>query len=186
MPVYTPQEQKAILTGMKAGTRVLCMKAVFAGTFDPPTAGHLDIIKRASGLFDELHVVVGHNLGKSPFLDIDVRIALLGGLAGEEGLGNVVIARWDGLTAEYARSRDCRVLVRSVRDEADLGYERTMALMSARLFPGVETLFMFARPDLVDVSSSAVRELVRWGRVPAGIVPDLVRNELEKRFGPLQ
>lgn len=146
----------------------------------------MDIIGRAAALFGELHVVLAHNPGKSPFLDIDARLALLEGLVAERKLGNVVVARWDGLTAEYARSAGCGVLVRSVRDEADLGYERTMALMSARLFPGVESLFMFARPDLVDVSSSAVRELVRWGRIPEGIVPDLVRIELEKRFGPLQ
>ena len=161
------------------------MKAVFAGSFDPPTLGHLDIIERAAPLFSELRVLVGRNLAKEPLLSVDERMELLGRLVADAGLPNVVIDAWDGLVAEYAKARGCDVLLRSVRGMGEIPYEQMMATYNRRLLGGVETIFLFARPEFVDVSSSAVRELVAWKRLPRGIVPDLVEKELEKRYGPL-
>lgn len=161
------------------------MKAVFAGSFDPPTSGHLDVIRRASPLFTQLKVVVARNLQKQSLLSLDERVDMLGRLVAEEGLSNVVIDSWDGLIAEYARKNKCGVLLRSIRNMGEIPYEQVMATMNARIEKPLETVLMFSRPELSDISSSAVRELVAWKRLPSGIVPDLVRKELEKRFGPL-
>ncbi|MCE1196741.1 pantetheine-phosphate adenylyltransferase [bacterium] len=161
------------------------MKAVFAGSFDPPTLGHLDIIARAAPLFSELRVLVGRNLAKEPLLPVEERVALLARLAADAGLANVVIEAWDGLVAEYAKAKGCDALLRSIRNMGEIPYEQMMATYNRRLLGGVETVFLFARPEFVDISSSAVRELVAWKRLPRGIVPELVEKELEKRYGPL-
>ncbi len=161
------------------------MKAVFAGSFDPPTLGHLDIIRRAAPIFAELRIVVGHNTQKQPLLGLEKRLDMLKRLIEAEGLPNVIVDAWDGLVAEYAGAHGCGVLVRSVRSMADIPYEQTMASFSRRLGKGHETLIMFARPEFADISSSAVRELLVWKRLPRGIVPDLVQKELELSFGPL-
>ncbi|MDP2790343.1 MAG: pantetheine-phosphate adenylyltransferase [Rectinemataceae bacterium] len=161
------------------------MKAVFAGSFDPPTLGHIDIIRRASPIFAELRVVVGHNLQKQPLLSLDKRMDMLRRLVEADGLPNVIIDAWDGLVAEYADAQGCGVLVRSVRSMADIPYEQTMSSFNRRMKDGLETLIMFSRPEFADISSSTVRELLAWKRLPRDIVPDLVRKELELSFGPL-
>ena len=161
------------------------MKAVFAGSFDPPTLGHLDIIRRASPIFAELRVVVGHNLHKQPLQSLEKRMDMLRRLVEADGLPNVTIDSWHGLIAEYAGAQGCGVLVRSVRSMADIPYEHTMSSFNRRMKSGLETLIMFSRPEFADISSSTVRELLAWKRLPRGIVPDLVQKELELSFGPL-
>ncbi len=161
------------------------MKAVFAGSFDPPTMGHMDIIRRASPLFAQLRVVVGKNLQKQTLFSTEERMTMLEKLIAEEGLGNVALDSWDGFVAEYALRNDCGVLLRSIRSMADIPYEQVMATMSGRIEKSIETLIMFSKPEFSDISSSAVRELVVRKRLPHGIVPPLVEKELEKRYGPL-
>lgn len=161
------------------------MKAVFAGTFDPPTFGHFDIIGRAAPIFEELRVVVGHNIRKQPLFSVQERIEMLGKLVAASGLRNIAIDSWEGLIADYALANGCGVLLRSVRNMGEIPYEQVMAAMSGRFGQSLETMLMFARPELSDISSTAVRELIAWKRLPKGIVPDLVQKELEKRFGPL-
>ena len=173
------------MTRLFQGYTVSCMKAVFAGSFDPPTLGHLDIIERAAPLFSELRIVVVHNLAKEPLLQAGERVSLLKRLVADAGLANVVIDAWDGLVAEYAKANGCDALLRSVRNMGEIPYEQMMATYNRRLVGGIETVFLFARPEFVDISSSAVRELVAWKRLPRGLVPDLVEKELEKRHGPL-
>lgn len=162
------------------------MKAVFAGTFDPPTWGHVDIIRRASPVFEELRVVVGLNLLKKTLFSLEERMKMLEQLIAEESVANVVLDSWEGLISEYARKNSCGVLLRSVRSMADIPYEQMMAAMNSRLGRPLETMIMFSSPELSDISSSAVRELVvSWKRLPHGIVPPLVEKELKKRYGPL-
>ncbi|HWR10971.1 MAG TPA: pantetheine-phosphate adenylyltransferase [Rectinemataceae bacterium] len=161
------------------------MKAVFAGTFDPPTSGHLDIIVRAAPMFSELRIVVARNFQKQPLFTLDERIDMLRRLAEGANLANAIVDSFDGLISEYARKNHCGVLLRSIRNMSEVPYEQTMATFNRRLEDNLETLFLFAHPEFVDVSSSAVRELLVWKRLPRGIVPNLVQKELEKRFGPL-
>lgn len=167
-------------------TRVRQMKAIFAGSFDPPTWGHLDIISRGSRMFEELRVVLAKNIRKENIFTPEERQAMLRSLIEELGLTNVFVELWGGLLADYAVSNSCKVLVRGVRTLTEIPYEQGMATMNQRLNPSLETIVMFSKPELQDISSSAVRELIAWRRLPAGIVPDLVEKELEKRFGPLQ
>ncbi|MFA6366339.1 MAG: pantetheine-phosphate adenylyltransferase [Candidatus Hydrogenedentales bacterium] len=161
------------------------MTAVFAGTFDPPTSGHMDIMRRASSMFTELRVVIARNFQKQPLFTVEERADMLRGLVAEAGLTNVVIDSWEGLISEYAKKHHCGILLRSIRNMSEVPYEQMMATFSKRLEKDLETLIMFASPEFVDVSSSAVRELLVWKRLPRGIVPNLVQKELEKRFGPL-
>ena len=174
------------MTYQDGGYTVQCMKAVFAGTFDPPTWGHVDIIRRASPIFQEVRVVVGLNLLKKTLFSLEERMQMLQRLLADEKVSNVVLDSWEGLISEYARKNDCGVLLRSVRSMADVPYEQMMAAMNSGLGDPLETMIMFSSPELSDISSSAVRELVvSWKRLPHGIVPPLVEKELEKRYGPL-
>lgn len=161
------------------------MNAVFAGTFDPPTLGHLDVMRRGAAVFKLLRVVVAHNVSKQSLFTVEERMAMLEGLVREEGFENVVVDSWDGLVAVYARAHGCGVLLRSFRSMSEIPYEQTMATMSSRIDPAIETMFFLSKPEYQDISSSAVRELVTWKRLPKGVVPGLVEKELEKRHGPL-
>ena len=160
------------------------MRVVFAGSFDPPTMGHVDIVRRCANLFDRVDIVVGRNESKVPFLPIEMRLEMLQAVVEGEGLtSRVNVARWDGAIVEYAVSNNCDALVRCIRNCNDLPSEQAMASMNRRLV-GIETLFLMVDREYADVSSSAVRELVSLKRLPAGIVPEVVRQELERRFGP--
>ncbi|HEY9053907.1 MAG TPA: pantetheine-phosphate adenylyltransferase [Rectinemataceae bacterium] len=161
------------------------MKAIFAGSFDPPTFGHLDIIKRGSGMFEELRIVLATNIRKESIFSLDERTNMMSALVSELGIINAVVDSWGGLLCDYARNHECKVLLRSIRFLTEVPYEQGMATMNQRLDSGLETIIMFSKPELQDISSSAVRELLAWRRLPDGVVPDLVRKELEKRFGPL-
>lgn len=162
------------------------MKVVFAGSFDPPTMGHLDIIMRSVALFEEVHVVIAHNGNKPAFLPAEVRLDLLGRTIAAEGLTDKVrVAIWEGPIVDYAAANDCAALVRCIRSVADLPGEQLMASMNLRLSPSMDTLFFVARREYADISSSAVRELVALKRLPVNVVPATVQKELENRFGPL-
>jgi pantetheine-phosphate adenylyltransferase len=161
------------------------MRVVFAGSFDPPTNGHMDIILRASSVFESVHVVLAKNIYKESFLALDVRQSLLEELVRHSGLSNVVVVSWDGLIADYVSKNSCQALLRSVRSMYEVPAEQRMAQMNGRLEESLETVFMFSKPELSDISSTAVRELVSWKRLPKNIVPESVRKELEKRYGPL-
>ncbi|MCX7026973.1 MAG: pantetheine-phosphate adenylyltransferase [Spirochaetes bacterium] len=161
------------------------MKAIFAGSFDPPTWGHVDIISRGSGMFEELRVVLAKNIRKEAIFSPEERQKMLRHLISDLGLANVVVDLCDGLLADYAVEHSCKVLLRSVRTSVEIPYEQGMATMNQRLQPSLETIVMFSKPELQDISSSTVRELLAWRRLPPGIVPELVQKELEKRYGPL-
>ncbi|MCE1206350.1 MAG: pantetheine-phosphate adenylyltransferase, partial [Spirochaetia bacterium] len=136
-------------------------------------------------LFDTLYIVVAVNGAKTPFFSLEERIQLLTEIAQEHQLANVIVAKADGLLVAFARNHGCRVLVRSIRNSHDLMYEQSMASMNRRLDPEIDTIFLPARQELADVSSSAVRELIALGRLPDGIVPQNVRKAIENRRGLL-
>lgn len=161
------------------------MKAIFAGSFDPPTLGHLDIIARGSAMFEELRVVLARNIRKEMIFSPEERQDMLRCLVSDLGLTNVVVDLCAGLLADYAMENSCKVLLRSIRTLTEIPYEQGMATMNQRLQPSLETIVMFSKPELQDISSSTVRELLAWRRLPPDIVPELVQKELEKRYGPL-
>jgi len=145
--------------------------AVYPGTFDPMTLGHLDLIRRASGLYDRLVVAVAATSVKNGALfDAETRKALIREDVKAAGLVNVTVETLDTLLVDFCRSHGARVVVRGVRVYSDFEYEFQMALTNKKLAPEIETLFMMPTEGLAYVSSSMVREIVRYG----GDVTDFV------------
>jgi pantetheine-phosphate adenylyltransferase len=149
----------------------------FAGSFDPPTLGHLDLVARARAVVDRLVVGVGVNGDKSPWLPLEERLALLAELLPPD----VVVMPFDGLTVEAARRAGATLLVRGVRSEADLSLELPMALANRRLAPELETLVLIGSPEWMHVSSRLVREVARAGGDVTPFVPALVAQCLARR-----
>ncbi len=133
--------------------------AVYPGTFDPITLGHLNVIERASRLFDRLVVAVGVNSAKNPWFTTEERCAMIREAAAERGLTNVETTTYTGLTVHFAKRLGARVIVRGVRPLTDIPAELTMMMANRRLEPDVETLFLIADGELAHVSSSLIKEI---------------------------
>ena len=154
-------------------------RAVCPGSFDPVTSGHLDIVRRAAALFDEVVVAVGVNPSKSRLFGPEERIAMLE--KGVAGLANVQVAGFTGLITAYCREVGAVALVKGLRSGTDFDYEVQMAQMNAHL-TGVETVFVTADPQLGFVSSSLVKEVAAFGGDVSGLVPDFVLGPLTERL----
>jgi len=120
--------------------------AVFAGSFDPPTSGHLDVIESAVSIFDMLYVVVAHNPEKDGLFSIDERMEMLNAM---NSFGDRMrVFSWEGLVTDFARNHQCTVLVRGLRNASELPYESTMAYMNRRLAPNIKTVFFSTMPSM--------------------------------------
>lgn len=155
--------------------------AVFAGSFDPPTTGHLDVMESALSIFDILFVVVALNPEKDGLFTIDERVEMLNAI--NKFGSRMQVHTWNGLVTDFAREHGCSVLVRGLRNAAELPYESTMAYMNRRLDPKIKTVFFLYDAKHVDISSSLVRDLVSHNRLPDGIVPECVSKVLKKILG---
>ncbi len=157
--------------------------AVYPGSFDPPTLGHLDVVERASKLFDHLIVAVGVNSTKTPFLSLDERMDALRQSATH--LPNVEVDAFGGLLIDYVRQRDARAIVRGLRATADFEYEFQMAMVNRRLASEIETVFLVTKWEHSYLSSSIVREVALLGGDYHGLVPEavsvIVRDALARR-----
>ena len=155
--------------------------AVVPGSFDPVTLGHLDVIDRAAGLFDELHVLVVQNPDKSALLPISQRVSLLEQSFKEAGLPtNIVVASWSmGLLVDYCMDVGASVLVKGIRSQVDVAYETPMAIVNRNL-AAVETVFLLPDPANAHVSSSLVRQVAGLGGDVSPYVPHAVAEYLER------
>lgn len=155
--------------------------AVVPGSFDPVTLGHIDVIERAAGIFDELHVVVVHNPGKTPLLPIAQRVQLIEHSIRDAGLpSNILVTSWSvGLLVDYCTEVGASVLVKGIRSQVDVAYETPMAIVNRDL-AGVETIFMLPDPGHAHVSSSLVRQVASLGGDIRPYVPRAVADYLEK------
>ncbi|HKQ98931.1 MAG TPA: pantetheine-phosphate adenylyltransferase [Candidatus Polarisedimenticolia bacterium] len=154
--------------------------AVYPGTFDPITNGHLDIIGRGVHLFDRVVVALLQNADKEPLLPLDERMAIVRSVVAR--FPNVEVDSFDGLLVDYARARGARAIVRGLRALSDFEYEFQMALMNRRLEPGVETVFMMPSEAWSYVSSRLVKEVARLGGDVSGLVPPEVAARLKTRY----
>jgi pantetheine-phosphate adenylyltransferase len=154
--------------------------AIYPGSFDPPTRGHEDLIRRALGLADRVIVAVAVNLAKQPVFPLEERLALLRTVIGPEP--RVEITSFEGLLADYARTSGAAVVVRGLRAAGDFEYELQMALMNRQLNPGLETVFLAPAAHLTFVSSTLVREVARFGGNLGDLVHPAVSDALRKRF----
>jgi pantetheine-phosphate adenylyltransferase len=143
--------------------------AIYPGTFDPITNGHLDIIERGVRLFDRVIVALLRNADKEPFLPLEERQAIVRAVVAR--FPGVTVESFDGLLVDYCRARGARAIVRGLRALSDFEYELQMALMNRRLEPGVETVFMMPSEAWSYVSSRLVKEVARLGGDVSGLVP---------------
>ena len=131
--------------------------AVYPGSFDPFTLGHLDIVQRASRIFDRLVIGVGINLDKRPWFSAEERVELI--RRSTSHLGNIEVRTYQGLTVKFVEQCDARIMIRGVRPITDIPAELTMMMANRRLAPNIETLFMIADGELAHVSSSLIKEI---------------------------
>ncbi|MDX6252982.1 MAG: pantetheine-phosphate adenylyltransferase [Kribbellaceae bacterium] len=154
-------------------------RAVFPGTFDPPTNGHLDVITRAAAAFDEVIVAAGVNQSKQRLFSIEERVEMLTEIAAP--FGNVRIGTFEGLLVDYCRAEDARVIVKGLRSGGDYDYELQMAQMNRKM-SGVDTLFLPTAPENGYISSSLVKEIARLGGEVADFLPRGVHDRLLKKL----
>lgn len=157
-------------------------RAIVPGTFDPVTSGHLDIIERASGLFDEVVVAVAlsPDKGGGPLFDIDQRVGLVSSAC--QSLTNVSVRPFDTLLVRFAEEIGASVIVKGLRAMTDFEREFQMAALNWRLDSDVETMFIMAVPEYMYLSSSAVKEIAQHGGSVRGLVPDEVVEALDRRL----
>jgi pantetheine-phosphate adenylyltransferase len=154
--------------------------AVYPGSFDPPTRGHEDLVRRSLALADRLVVAVAVNPLKQPLFSVDERLEMLRTAVGDDP--RVSFEAFDGLLADFAKKIGASIIVRGLRAVSDFEYEFQMALMNRQLHPSLETVFLVPAVDLTYLSSSLVREVARFGGDVRPMVHAAVAHALAKRF----
>lgn len=153
-----------------------CRRAMFAGSFDPPTYGHLDIINRAAKIFDKLFVVIAINPDKQYMFNSSNRREMLTELT--DDIPNVEVCTWDGFSVEFAAQHDVGVMVRGIRTSYDFDYEYSMANTNRNLLPEIETILIPADPRYFDISSSKIKQKMKEGEDITNLVPPVVLRRL--------
>jgi pantetheine-phosphate adenylyltransferase len=152
-------------------------RAIYPGSFDPLTNGHIDIIERSTRLFDEVIVAILTNAAKSPLFSVEERLDLMKTIL-QPRFKNIRLDVFHGLLVDYARRSNAQVIVRGIRAVTDFEYEFQMALMNRRLTPEIETVFMMPAESYSYLSSRLVKEVAQLGGSVKGLVPDLVEQRL--------
>ena len=160
-------------------TKPATVVAIYPGSFDPITNGHLDLIERGSAFFDKLIVSILRNDEKQALFSVEERMEMLSEVVG--GFSNVEIGSFDGLLVDYAAQSGASVILRGIRAVSDYEYELQMALMNRRLRPEIETVFLMAGEAHSFVSSRLVKEVIRLRGNISGLVPPSVEGRLRKR-----
>lgn len=160
-------------------------RAIFPGSFDPLTNGHLDIIERSLPLFDEIVIAVLNNPDKNPMFTVDERCAMIREIALPMATGDcrLVVDSFSGLTADFARAREATAIVRGIRAISDYEYELRMALMNRRLEPSIETVFLMAGEEYSYVSSTLMKQVFTLGGRVEGLVPAMVEERMRQKLG---
>jgi len=156
------------------------LKAAFPGTFDPPTLGHLNIIQRAAGIFDELLVVIAENRQKKYLFSTDERLEMLRELTKERS--NVSVAVCNSLIVEFLQKKGIKILVRGMRGMGDFSFEFELSMMNRALNPEIETIFMTCDPEYFVLRSSSIKELASFQGNVTGMVPPLVAQALRGKY----
>ena len=155
-------------------------RAIYPGSFDPVTNGHLDVVDRARKLFDQVIVAVAHNDEKQPLFSLEERLDLLKQTVGK--IDNVQIAQFDGLLVEFAIEQKASAVIRGLRAVSDFEFEFQMALMNRKLKDSVETIFLMPKEEYTYLSSRLVKEIARLGGDVSKFAPSVVASALVKKF----
>lgn len=158
-------------------------RAIFPGSFDPMTNGHLDIIERSLPLFDEIIVAVLNNPDKNPMFSPEERCAMIREVLTEIDAGdcNLIVDSFSGLTVDFAKKKRANAVVRGIRAVSDYEYELRMALMNRRLEPQIETVFLMAAEDYSYVSSNLIKQVFTLGGRVEGLVPKLIEEKMREK-----
>ncbi|HOS70772.1 MAG TPA: pantetheine-phosphate adenylyltransferase [Bacillota bacterium] len=154
--------------------------AVYPGSFDPATNGHIDIIKRSGALFDRVIVAVLNNPSKSPLFSVEERVDILRRTCGD--IKNVEIDSFSGLLIDYCKSKNANVIVKGLRAVSDFEYELQMAHMNKKLNQEIETVFIMTSSRYSYLSSSLVKEVAQFGGCIRGLVPEIIEKEIYERL----
>ncbi|MDY6904023.1 MAG: pantetheine-phosphate adenylyltransferase [Thermodesulfobacteriota bacterium] len=155
--------------------------AIYPGSFDPPTNGHLDIVKRGLKMFDKIIVAILYNPGKKSLFPVDERIDMLKQCLGD--CPGAEVDKFDGLLVDYARQQNAVAILRGLRAVSDFDYEFQMALMNRRLNREVQTVFLMTGMRWIYTSSSIIKEAASFGADVSGMVPPLVQQRLAEKYG---
>jgi Phosphopantetheine adenylyltransferase (EC 2.7.7.3) len=158
----------------------MCQKAIYPGSFDPVTYGHIDLIKRALTIFSEVIVAVAHNPGKHPIFSVEERVEML--KQATKGLEGVTVTDFDGLVVDFARKNKVNVIIRGLRMLSDFEYEFQMALTNRRLAEDVETIFLMPSEKYSFLSSKLLKEAAGLGADLSSFVPDFVSKKIKERL----
>ncbi|MDP8299360.1 MAG: pantetheine-phosphate adenylyltransferase [Candidatus Tantalella remota] len=156
-------------------------KAVYPGTFDPVTYGHLDVIKRAAALYDKVFIAIAPSRDKTPLFTIEDRVEMMREAVSE--FGNVEVESFDGLVVEYAKRKSTGVVIRGLRMISDFEYEFQMALTNRKLAPEIETVFMMPNESYSYLSSKLIKEVAILGADTSMFLPDNVEKKLKEKMG---
>ena len=154
--------------------------AIYPGSFDPITLGHIDIINRASKIFEKLIVAVSRNTSKSPLFTVKERLSMI--KRATTGIKNIVIDDFEGLTVDYAKKMNSKIIIRSIRMISDFEYEFQLALMNRKLASSVETIFMMPSESYLYISSRLIKEAASMGSDIKDFVPRFVEDAIRKRL----
>ena len=155
-------------------------KAVFPGSFDPPTLGHLNIIERASAVFDELLVLVAENRQKKYLFSVEERLEMMKEIV--KSRKNVRCLSWDSLVVDFMKKENIRLLIRGVRGVDDFSHEFELSMMNKALYPHIETLFMTTESRFIVLRSSSIKELASFHGDVSRMVPTVVAEALKRKF----
>jgi len=158
----------------------MCQIAIYPGTFDPVTYGHIDIVKRAQEIFPELIVAVAHNPHKQPLFSIAERTAMLKRATQE--IKGITITDFDGLVVDFAHKKKAKVLIRGLRMLSDFEYEFQMALTNRKISPDIETVFLMPHESYSYLSSKLLKEAACLGADLSSFVPDFIQQALKKKL----
>ena len=157
--------------------------AIYPGSFDPLTNGHLDIIKRSVNLCDKLIIAVLNNSKKTDFLSESVRVNIINNVLKSENLHeNIEVDSFNGLLVDFAKKNDAKIIIRGLRAVTDFDYEFSLAVINSILDKGIETIFLMSNEKYTYLSSSLIKEAAKYGGDISELVPKIVNDELKKKF----
>lgn len=158
------------------------MKIIYPGSFDPLTLGHIDLIKRLAKMYDEVIVAVLINDNKNSLFTLEEREEIIKEEIEAENLTNVSIKSFDGLLVNFAKKEDVKLIARGLRQVTDYEYEKNIAMFNAELYEGLETIFLLSNPNYSFISSSGVREVIRFKGDVSTFVSSNVKKKIEENF----